>query len=148
MKEVKVGLIGLGFMGSTHWRIYEALPNVKVVALADVDAAKRAGDVSKVVGNIGVAVMTRAMDVDDDTYLVTECSSFQLDTTVEFSPQVSAHTCLFNGGPFLHLCAFSPWFFHFISPPLSPIFLYIQYTPNNIVHTRKKGADAPLSRPF
>ena len=53
MKEVKIGLIGLGFMGSTHWRIYESLPNVKVVALADVDPAKRAGDVSKVVGNIG-----------------------------------------------------------------------------------------------
>ncbi len=53
MKEVKVGLIGLGFMGSTHWRIYEALPGVKVTALADVDPAKRAGDVSKVVGNIG-----------------------------------------------------------------------------------------------
>ena len=53
MKEVKVGLIGLGFMGSTHWRIYEALPGVKVTALADVDPAKRSGDVSKVVGNIG-----------------------------------------------------------------------------------------------
>lgn len=53
MKEVKIGLIGLGFMGSTHWRIYESLPMVKVVALADVDPAKRAGDVSKVVGNIG-----------------------------------------------------------------------------------------------
>ena len=53
MKEVKVGLIGLGFMGSTHWRIYEALPGVKVTALADVDPAKRRGDVSKVVGNIG-----------------------------------------------------------------------------------------------
>lgn len=53
MKDVKIGLIGLGFMGSTHWRIYESLPQVKVVALADVDPAKRAGDVSKVVGNIG-----------------------------------------------------------------------------------------------
>ncbi len=53
MKEVKVGLIGLGFMGSTHWRIYDALPGVRVVALADVDAAKRSGDISKVVGNLG-----------------------------------------------------------------------------------------------
>lgn len=53
MKEVKIGLIGLGFMGSTHWRIYEALPQVRVVALADVDPDKRRGDVSKVVGNIG-----------------------------------------------------------------------------------------------
>lgn len=53
MKEVKIGLIGLGFMGSTHWRIYQSLPGVKVAALADVDADKRRGDISKVVGNIG-----------------------------------------------------------------------------------------------
>ena len=53
MKEVKIGLIGLGFMGSTHWRIYESLPQVKVIALADPVSAKRQGDVSKVVGNIG-----------------------------------------------------------------------------------------------
>ena len=53
MKQVKVGLIGLGFMGSTHFRIYEAMPNAKIVALADVDAKKRAGDVSSVIGNIG-----------------------------------------------------------------------------------------------
>ncbi|MBR5228794.1 MAG: UDP-N-acetylmuramoyl-L-alanine--D-glutamate ligase [Firmicutes bacterium] len=51
---------------------------------------KNAGKKTEVVGNIGVAVMTRAMDVSDDTYLVTECSSFQLDTTVHFRPQVSA----------------------------------------------------------
>ena len=53
MKQVKVGLIGLGFMGSTHFRIYEAMPNAKIVALADVDAKKRAGDISSVIGNIG-----------------------------------------------------------------------------------------------
>ena len=40
MKEVKVGLIGLGFMGSTHFRIYKDLPNVSIVALADVDPVK------------------------------------------------------------------------------------------------------------
>ena len=25
MAEVKIGIIGLGFMGSTHWRIYKAM---------------------------------------------------------------------------------------------------------------------------
>lgn len=63
MKEVKVGLIGLGFMGSTHWRIYESLPGVKVVALADIDAAKRAGDISKVVGNIGGGDNSKPLDM-------------------------------------------------------------------------------------
>ena len=51
---------------------------------------KKAGKKTEVVGNIGVAVMTKAMDVDDDTYLVTECSSFQLDTAVNFKPEISA----------------------------------------------------------
>ena len=51
---------------------------------------KEAGKKTEVVGNIGVAVMTKAMDVDDDTYLVTECSSFQLDTAVNFKPEISA----------------------------------------------------------
>lgn len=53
MKELKVGLIGLGFMGTTHFRIYQSLPGVKIAAIADVDPDKRRGDISKVVGNIG-----------------------------------------------------------------------------------------------
>ena len=63
MKEVKIGLVGLGFMGSTHWRIYEALPQVRVVALADADPDKRRGDVSKVVGNIGGGDNSRPLDM-------------------------------------------------------------------------------------
>ena len=55
MSKTRIGLIGLGFMGSTHFRIYEAMENAEVVALADVDPAKRAGDISKVIGNIGNA---------------------------------------------------------------------------------------------
>lgn len=45
---------------------------------------------SYVVGNIGVAVITKAMEADDDSVLVTECSSFQLETVKEFRPEVSA----------------------------------------------------------
>lgn len=51
---------------------------------------KEAGRNTEVVGNIGVAVMTKAMDVTEDACLITECSSFQLDTTVNFRPHVSA----------------------------------------------------------
>ena len=46
MKEVRVGLVGLGFMGSTHFRIHNSMPGVKVVALADIDPVKRQGDIS------------------------------------------------------------------------------------------------------
>lgn len=50
---VRVGLIGLGFMGSTHFRIYQSHPLAKVTAIADVDPAKRKGDISAVSANIG-----------------------------------------------------------------------------------------------
>jgi predicted dehydrogenase len=63
MKTVKVGLVGLGFMGSTHWRIYKAMKGVEIVALADVDAAKRKGDVSKVVANIGGGDNSEPLDL-------------------------------------------------------------------------------------
>jgi UDP-N-acetylmuramoylalanine--D-glutamate ligase len=43
-----------------------------------------------VVGNIGVAVTTRALSATDDTWMITEVSSFQLETIRDFRPQVSA----------------------------------------------------------
>lgn len=50
---VRVGIIGLGFMGSTHYRIYKENELASVVAIADVDKAKTQGDWSKIVANIG-----------------------------------------------------------------------------------------------
>jgi len=67
MKQVKVGIIGFGFMGTTHWGIYKGLKNAKVVALADVDVAKRKGDVSKVVGNIGGGDNSKPIDLSGVT---------------------------------------------------------------------------------
>ncbi len=63
MKEVRIGLIGLGFMGTTHFGIYRNLPQAKVVAIADVDAAKCAGDISKVIGNIGGGDNSKPLDL-------------------------------------------------------------------------------------
>lgn len=51
---------------------------------------KNAGRKTEVVGNVGVAVASIAAEADEDTWLVTECSSFQLDTTKTFRPVVSA----------------------------------------------------------
>ena len=63
MKNIKVGLIGFGFMGTTHWDIYGGLKGVEVTALADVDPAKRRGDVSSVVGNIGNRDNSKPIDL-------------------------------------------------------------------------------------
>jgi sugar phosphate isomerase/epimerase len=52
-KPVRVGIVGLGFMGRTHFNSYAAIPNAEVVALADVDKGKRAGGFLEAAGNIG-----------------------------------------------------------------------------------------------
>ena len=42
------------------------------------------------VGNIGVAVISKALEAEEEDWLVTETSSFQLQTTKYFKPAVSA----------------------------------------------------------
>ena len=51
---------------------------------------KMAGRKTAVVGNIGVAAIHDAAIADEDTWLVTETSSFQLETVKYFKPVVSA----------------------------------------------------------
>jgi len=53
MKKVNVGIIGFGFMGTTHFGIHQANPKAKVIAVADINPVKLTGDISAVVGNIG-----------------------------------------------------------------------------------------------
>ncbi len=51
---------------------------------------KEAGRKTKVVGNIGVAVVKEAVEAAEDTWFVTEVSSFQLEPIREFHPRISA----------------------------------------------------------
>ncbi len=52
MAKMRIGLVGLGFMGLTHYERYRKMANAEVVAIADVSPAKRAGDVSAIRGNV------------------------------------------------------------------------------------------------
>ena len=61
--NVNIGIIGFGFMGTTHWGVYKGIKGAKVVALADVDPAKLRGDISKVVGNIGGGDNSKPVDL-------------------------------------------------------------------------------------
>jgi len=49
-----------------------------------------AGIPSYVVGNIGTAAITKALDTDDKTVMITEVSSFQLETIEDFKPKIAA----------------------------------------------------------
>lgn len=51
---------------------------------------KAAGLKAEVVGNIGLAASSRAAEADEDTYMITEVSSFQLETADSFRPFISA----------------------------------------------------------
>lgn len=52
---VRIGLVGLGFMGKCHYDAYAGLRGVQVAAICDVDKKKRDGDWSSIAGNIGGA---------------------------------------------------------------------------------------------
>ena len=49
---VRVGIIGMGFMGRMHWSSYAKLPDAKVIAFADADKNRRKGR-SADAGNLG-----------------------------------------------------------------------------------------------
>ncbi|MGL4464364.1 MAG: Gfo/Idh/MocA family protein [Planctomycetia bacterium] len=50
---VRIGIVGLGFMGMIHYLAAKRAPGVQVVAFATRDAAKRAGDWTGIQGNFG-----------------------------------------------------------------------------------------------
>ena len=54
------------------------------------DIFRRSGRRTEIVGNIGKAVIPAAMKSKEDSWYVTEVSSFQLETIKEFKPAVSA----------------------------------------------------------
>jgi len=49
---MKIGVVGLGFMGSTHLEAYQALDEAEIVAVSSSDPKKLAGDLSDVGGNL------------------------------------------------------------------------------------------------
>ena len=51
---------------------------------------KASGRKTYVVGNIGVAVISKALSAEEDSWLITETSSFQLETIKDFRPEISA----------------------------------------------------------
>lgn len=51
---------------------------------------RNSGRKTYVVGNVGVAVISKALCTTEDDWLVTETSSFQLETIRDFRPEVSA----------------------------------------------------------
>jgi predicted dehydrogenase len=54
LQTLKIGLAGLGFMGSTHLSAYSNIPDVEVTAVYSQNLARLSGDFSDVSGNLSV----------------------------------------------------------------------------------------------
>lgn len=52
---VKVGLVGIGFMGKTHFDAWPGIKGAELVALCESDPVRLSGDWSKIGGNFGAA---------------------------------------------------------------------------------------------
>lgn len=52
MKKIKVGVIGMGYMGDAHARIYQAMPGVELVGCVEANEERR----QEMVGKLGVPV--------------------------------------------------------------------------------------------
>jgi predicted dehydrogenase len=50
---MKIGVLGLGFMGSTHLKALATIPGAELVAVMDLDEKRLSGDLSGIQGNIG-----------------------------------------------------------------------------------------------
>ena len=82
---MKIAVLGLGFMGSTHLKAWRQIPGAQLVAVASNDKRRLSGDLTGVQGNIGgpgeqldfsgVAKYTRAEDAvrDPDVEAVDIC---------------------------------------------------------------------------
>jgi predicted dehydrogenase len=53
MPPVRVGILGLSFMGAAHFHIYRAHPRARVTAVSDINARRLRGDWRGIAGNIG-----------------------------------------------------------------------------------------------
>ena len=50
---IRVGIVGIGFMGWIHWLAYKNNPDAKVVAICTPEPERRAGDWTAIQGNFG-----------------------------------------------------------------------------------------------
>ena len=56
---VRVGIIGMGFMGRTHYGVYEQIEGAQVTAIADSDPKRAKGDLSEGWGNLSTGAVTQ-----------------------------------------------------------------------------------------
>ena len=65
MNNIRVGIVGTGFMAVVHLRAYEAVNGIEIGALCNPSGRNLDGDFSDVHGNVGSAVGGHGGDADE-----------------------------------------------------------------------------------
>lgn len=76
---IRIGLVGLGFMGQQHFGIYRGMDDVEVVSVCDKEAARVADKAQSIGGNIGAATELDLSSVASYTDFARMLESEQLD---------------------------------------------------------------------
>ncbi len=74
MKKLKVGVVGVGYLGQFHAEKYARMENVELVGIADVDIA-RAGEIADKVGTTAFAGHRELLDKVDAASIVVPTSA-------------------------------------------------------------------------
>ena len=90
MNEINVAVVGLGFMGVTHLKAYQKIPNVRIAALCDAVRLPVDGVLAAAGGNIGsddslTFDMTRVKATHDLNELLTDPAIDLIDICVPTS---------------------------------------------------------------
>lgn len=86
MKKIRVGVIGVGYLGQFHAEKYSRLPTVELVGVVDADAA-RAGEIAK-------KLNTRVFSDPSDLFTTVDAVSIAVPTVYHYG---TAKACLDQG---------------------------------------------------
>jgi predicted dehydrogenase len=93
---LRVGIVGLGFMGMVHYLSYHKLSGVKVVAICESDEKRRAGDWRSIKGNFGppgeIVDLAGISIYEDIGQIVDDPNVDLIDVTLP--PALHADTCI------------------------------------------------------
>ena len=78
MKKLRVGVVGVGHIGSNHARIYAELPNAEFIAVFDIDPA-RAAEIA------GANTRRKAAESLDEFAEMVDAASVATPTSAHFS---------------------------------------------------------------
>src|SRR5471030_2513176 len=81
-RTLRVGVVGVGVMGSNHARVFAGLPGIELVGVADPDR-KQAEFVARTLGCTAVATVSELLDLKLDAVTIAGPTHLHRDIALE-----------------------------------------------------------------